>query len=148
MGPTGNGIGGMEMAHIQALNQQLGTEYTLQGVMRFLQTEWHRHERDRNAWEIEKQEMRGRIANLEGQVRRADATQKALRKFRDRLYLEISDEELEANRTDYFGSIKNHPLYDEWHRARAIDLSSVEVPLLSAANWGGQGLHPRGNFIG
>lgn len=49
--------------------------------MRFLQTEWHRHERDRNAWEIEKQEMKGRIANLEGAARRADATQKALKKY-------------------------------------------------------------------
>lgn len=49
--------------------------------MRFLQTEWHRHERDRNAWEIEKQEMRARIANLEGQARRADATQKALKRY-------------------------------------------------------------------
>ena len=28
------------------------------------------------------------------------------------------------------------------------DWSKVTVPLLSAANWGGQGLHPRGNFEG
>lgn len=49
--------------------------------MRFLQTEWHRHERDRNAWEIERQEMKARIANLEGSVRRGDATQKALQKY-------------------------------------------------------------------
>lgn len=47
----------------------LGTEYTLQGVMRFLQTEWHRHERDRNAWEIERAEMKSRIGRLEGDVR-------------------------------------------------------------------------------
>ena len=86
MGPNGgNGMGVMDSmgAHMQGhgSNQPPATEYTLQGVMRFLQTEWHRHERDRNAWEIEKQEMRGRIANLEGQARRADATQKALRKY-------------------------------------------------------------------
>src|ERR1700743_288788 len=37
--------------------------------MRFLQTEWHRHERDRNAWEIEREEMRNRIAILEGETR-------------------------------------------------------------------------------
>ncbi len=55
--------------------------YRVAGVMRFLQTEWHRHERDRNAWEIEKQEMKGRIASLEGAARRADATQKALKKY-------------------------------------------------------------------
>lgn len=85
MGPNvGNGIGGMEMGPAMqgnGSNQPPATEYTLQGVMRFLQTEWHRHERDRNAWEIEKQEMKGRIANLEGQARRADATQKALKKY-------------------------------------------------------------------
>lgn len=43
--------------------------------MRFLQTEWHRHERDRNAWEIEREEMKNRIAILEGETR----TSKALR---------------------------------------------------------------------
>ena len=60
----------------------------------------------------------------------------------------LSEGELERNRIDYFGSIKEHPLFDEWHRDRTIDLSKVEVPVLSAANWGGQGLHPRGNFNG
>ncbi|HEU4751338.1 MAG TPA: CocE/NonD family hydrolase, partial [Acidimicrobiia bacterium] len=60
----------------------------------------------------------------------------------------LSEEELARNRSDYYAQIKEHPLYDEWHRARAIDLSRIEVPLLSAANWGGQGIHPRGNFNG
>jgi chromosome segregation ATPase len=41
----------------------------ISGVMRFLQTEWHRHERDRNAWEIERAEMKSRIGKLEGDVR-------------------------------------------------------------------------------
>jgi striatin 1/3/4 len=60
--------------------------------MRFLQTEWHRHERDRNAWEIEKQEMKSRIANLEGQARRADATQKALKKYVTILERKVKDQ--------------------------------------------------------
>jgi striatin 1/3/4 len=60
--------------------------------MRFLQTEWHRHERDRNAWEIEKQEMKGRIATLEGQARRADATQKALKKYVSILERKVKDQ--------------------------------------------------------
>lgn len=62
--------------------------------------------------------------------------------------LTLSEEELAAHRSDYFAIIKQHPLYDEWHHARSIDLSRVEVPLLTAANWGGQGIHPRGNFNG
>jgi striatin 1/3/4 len=53
----------------------------LLGVMRFLQTEWHRHERDRNGWEIERQEMKGRIARLEGSTRKADSSNKSLKKY-------------------------------------------------------------------
>jgi striatin 1/3/4 len=49
--------------------------------MRFLQTEWHRHERDRNAWEIERQEMKGRIARLEGSTRKSDTNIKSLKKY-------------------------------------------------------------------
>ncbi|KAF4549391.1 Striatin-like protein [Elsinoe fawcettii] len=46
-----------------------GTEYTLQGVMRFLQLEWHSHERARNAWDIERAEMKSKIAKQEGELR-------------------------------------------------------------------------------
>ncbi|RDW88012.1 putative signal transduction scaffold protein [Coleophoma cylindrospora] len=62
-------------------NQPQGTEYTLQGVMRFLQTEWHKHERDRNAWEIERQEMKSRIARLEGSNRKADQSLKTSKRY-------------------------------------------------------------------
>ena len=35
-----------------------------------------------------------------------------------------------------------------YYRERSPDFSKITVPLLSAANWGGQGLHLRGNFEG
>ncbi len=60
----------------------------------------------------------------------------------------MSDAELAANRADFGDTILAHPLDDAYHRARAPDWSKVTVPFLSAANWGGQGLHPRGNFEG
>jgi predicted acyl esterase len=44
--------------------------------------------------------------------------------------------------------LREHPLDDEYHRGRSPDWSKVTVPLLSAANWGGQGLHLRGNIEG
>lgn len=50
------------------------------GVMRFLQTEWHRHERDRNAWEIEREEMKKRIAHLEGDGRTSRGVRISLEK--------------------------------------------------------------------
>lgn len=49
--------------------------------MRFLQTEWHRHERERNAWDIERQEMRARIAALEGSARKSDLAQLTSKKY-------------------------------------------------------------------
>ena len=48
--------------------------------MRFLQTEWHRHERDRNAWEIERAEMKSRIGKLEGDGRTSKRLQESLGK--------------------------------------------------------------------
>jgi predicted acyl esterase len=60
----------------------------------------------------------------------------------------LSDKELEGNRTDMWKGVLEHPLMGPYYRERTGDLSKVAVPLLSAANWGGQGLHPRGNFEG
>jgi striatin 1/3/4 len=61
--------------------------------MRFLQTEWHRHERDRNAWEIERQEMKSRIAKLEGNTRKLDAGNESLKKFVTMLERSVKDRE-------------------------------------------------------
>ncbi|KAK7512454.1 striatin Pro11 [Phyllosticta citriasiana] len=58
----------------------VGTEYTLQGVMRFLQLEWHNHERARNAWDIERAEMKAKIAKQEGEVRSAKKLNEQLEK--------------------------------------------------------------------
>ena len=60
----------------------------------------------------------------------------------------LSEEELAKNRADLGGAILAHPLDDDFHRARSAVWSKIKVPLFSAANWGGQGLHPRGNFEG
>src|SRR3989442_919574 len=60
----------------------------------------------------------------------------------------LPDGDLAKNRIDVFEDLKRHPLDDEWHRSRSADLSKVTLPLLTGANWGGQGIHPRGNFNG
>jgi uncharacterized protein len=60
----------------------------------------------------------------------------------------LSDAELAKNRGEFGDDILAHPLDDAYHRARSPVWSKVKVPFLSAANWGGQPLHPRGNFEG
>lgn len=58
----------------------------------------------------------------------------------------LTDSELAANRVPFGEMIRSHPLDDDFHRARSANWDQIEVPFLTAANWGGQGLHTRGNF--
>jgi putative CocE/NonD family hydrolase len=60
----------------------------------------------------------------------------------------LSPAELAANRADYIGDLRAHPLEDDWYRSRTPDLSRIEVPALVVANWGGLGLHLRGTLQG
>ncbi|MGF6905308.1 CocE/NonD family hydrolase [Paraburkholderia sp. GAS348] len=60
----------------------------------------------------------------------------------------LTEEELGANRLDLWSEVLRHPLVDDFYKSRTARLSDIDVPVLSAANWGGQGLHPRGNFEG
>src|SRR6266481_4313461 len=57
-------------------------------------------------------------------------------------------EELVRNRCDLGNEIFAHPLDDGYNKTRSPVWSKVTVPFLSAGNWGGQGLHLRGNVEG
>jgi predicted acyl esterase len=58
----------------------------------------------------------------------------------------LSDEELARNRVDFGEDAISHPLNDEHWQERTPDYDRITVPLVSCANWGGNGLHGRGNF--
>jgi uncharacterized protein len=60
----------------------------------------------------------------------------------------LSADELAANRVDHLAEMRLHPLNDEFYRSRSPDLSQIEVPLLSAAEWAQFDSHERGNFEG
>jgi uncharacterized protein len=60
----------------------------------------------------------------------------------------LSEQELASKRADVGGEALRRRLIDDYYRARTPDFANIDVPLLSAANWGGHGLHPRGNFEG
>jgi uncharacterized protein len=60
----------------------------------------------------------------------------------------LSEAELARNRCDLDNDIFGHPLDDDYHKARSPMWSKITVPFLSAGNWGGQGLHLRGNVEG
>jgi predicted acyl esterase len=60
----------------------------------------------------------------------------------------LSEAMLAGNRADYPGDLLRHALDDAWYQERRPDMSRITVPLLSAGNWGGPGLHMRGNIEG
>jgi putative CocE/NonD family hydrolase len=57
----------------------------------------------------------------------------------------LSEQELAANRADFAHDLASRPLMDQWYLDRNPDWSRVTLPMLSAGNWGGQNLHLRGN---
>ncbi|WP_246663772.1 CocE/NonD family hydrolase [Tardiphaga sp. vice278] len=60
----------------------------------------------------------------------------------------LRPDQLEANRTDYPADLLRHRLDDAWYQERTPDLSRISIPVLSAGNWGGPGVHMRGNVEG
>jgi predicted acyl esterase len=60
----------------------------------------------------------------------------------------LSEAELAKNRADSPGEARRRRLYDNYYASRTADFAAIEAPLLSAGNWGGMGLHTRGNFEG
>ena len=55
---------------------------------------------------------------------------------------------LEGNRAAHHEDLLRHPLDDAWYGARTPNFERIDVPLFSAGNWGGLGLHLRGNIEG
>jgi len=60
----------------------------------------------------------------------------------------LSAEDLEANRCEFGNEIASHQMNDQYHIDRSPVFENITTPLLTAGNWGGQGLHLRGNVEG
>lgn len=60
----------------------------------------------------------------------------------------LSPEVLAGNIVYCYDEELQRPLDGPYYRERTADHSKIQVPLLSAANWGGMGCHLRGNFEG
>lgn len=61
----------------------------------------------------------------------------------------LSRKELTANRSSYLTDIAEQEMItDKVYQNRKVDLSKINIPVLSCGNWGGNGLHLRGNIEG
>ncbi len=57
----------------------------------------------------------------------------------------FSDEVLTSNRSSFENDLLEHELLSPFYGERSGDPAMIDIPLLSAGNWGGHGLHLRGN---
>jgi uncharacterized protein len=60
----------------------------------------------------------------------------------------LSEEELARNRADLGHELRTRRLWDSYYAERTASFDKIVTPLLSAGNWGGNGLHLRGNVEG
>ncbi|WP_211260585.1 CocE/NonD family hydrolase [Amycolatopsis jejuensis] len=60
----------------------------------------------------------------------------------------LSEEQRARQRADLIAEHYDHPTLNAYYEERNGDLPAIRVPLLSAGNLGGQGLHLRGNVEG
>ncbi len=60
----------------------------------------------------------------------------------------LPEAELAKNRAELWPEIMQHTLDDEYYQVRSAYWDRVQTPVLSCGNWGGQGLHLRGNVEG
>lgn len=60
----------------------------------------------------------------------------------------LPETDLAKNRADSPGEAKRRKFHDDYYASRTAAFEQIDAPLLSAANWGGMGLHTRGNFEG
>ncbi|XP_060077538.1 striatin-3-like isoform X3 [Ylistrum balloti] len=65
VGPLSGGIGMMTKQQQDDLGQR--PQYSMPGILHFLQTEWARFEMERSQWEVERAELQARIAFLQGE---------------------------------------------------------------------------------
>ncbi len=60
----------------------------------------------------------------------------------------LDEDELAQKRVPMWQDLCEHHLDDAYYAERTPVLENIEVPLLSCGNWGGHGLHNRGNVEG
>ena len=60
----------------------------------------------------------------------------------------LPEDELARNRGDLWADLSSNSLDGRYYHDRSADWDKVKAPLLSAGNWGGHGLHLRGNVEG
>ncbi|KAI8140171.1 WD40-repeat-containing domain protein [Fennellomyces sp. T-0311] len=99
------------------MNVSAPVEYSLPGVLHYLQVEWRRFERERNEWTIERAQMKARIALLEGERRGIEQLKLDLMKR-----VKMLEYALRQERKKYLAA------NNKQHRLDNVDVDSPNAP--------------------
>ena len=121
-------------------------DYSLSGVLHFLQSEWRRYEHERNSWNIERAELRARIALLEGERRSVDNLKTDLLRRIKMLEFALRQERIKSSQNNpgsnsatarnsndrFLVGGGNASLYDDGHdmnKQLQLQSNSVKLPI-------------------
>ncbi|CAO1629140.1 unnamed protein product [Parajaminaea phylloscopi] len=121
-------VGGSGGSQDAASSVQQPAEYTLAGILHYLQSEWRRYEKDRNEWEIERAEMRARIALLEGERRGAENLKTNLMRRVKMLEYALKQERSKLLSTSPSAATAKHPAIAGIEREASLTGSGRSTP--------------------
>lgn len=85
-------------------------KYSFPGVMHYLQSEWRTFERERNEWEVEKSDLKSRLAFLEGERKAMDNLKQDLVRRIKMLEYSLRQERLKKSESDDQQTVQQTPL--------------------------------------
>ncbi|XP_060561139.1 striatin-3-like isoform X3 [Ruditapes philippinarum] len=114
------------------------TQYSMPGILHFLQTEWARFEMERSQWEVERAELQARIAFLQGERKGQENLKQDLVRRIKMLEFALKQERAKYHKLKYGSELNQDelkpPSFDKDSADEVIDTNPVAAPA-SSATW-------------
>lgn len=130
--------GGPGMTSRQQDEPTQRTQYTMPGILHFLQTEWARFEMERSQWEVERAELQARIAFLQGERKGQENLKQDLVRRIKMLEFALKQERAKYHKLKYGSEINQEdlkpPTFEKETTDEIIETNPVSSPA-STATW-------------
>ncbi|XP_045179934.2 striatin-3-like isoform X7 [Mercenaria mercenaria] len=114
------------------------TQYSMPGILHFLQTEWARFEMERSQWEVERAELQARIAFLQGERKGQENLKQDLVRRIKMLEFALKQERAKYHKLKYGSELNQDelkpPNFDKESADEVIETNPVAAPA-SSATW-------------
>ncbi|XP_064600023.1 striatin-3-like isoform X2 [Liolophura sinensis] len=130
LGPISSGIG--MVTKQQQDDQGQRPQYSMPGILHFLQTEWARFEMERSQWEVERAELQARIAFLQGERKGQENLKQDLVRRIKMLEFALKQERAKYHKLKYGTDVNQGdmkpPVLDKTNEDDPIDGNALTTP--------------------